>query len=160
MGWVDSLFQRTVLIDTAPVIAYIARETPYVDLVRPLFQAIAKGDVQAVTSMITLAEVLVHPMRDNDVKLAAQYEDILLHSENLITLPFTEAIAVKTAEMRATHSLRMPDAIQVATALASGASVFVTNDKRLRVPPQLKRIVLDELLAPPGSTEPAGGLGS
>ena len=96
-----------------------------------------------------LAEVLVHPLRDNDIELATHYKDILLHSENLTTLPLSEEIALKTAEMRATHNLRMPDAVQVATALVGNASVFVTNDKRLRVPPQLKRIVLDDLLAPP-----------
>ena len=146
MGWVDDLHERTVLIDTAPLIAYIAKETPYLELVRPLFQAIAKGDLHAVTSMITVAEVLVHPLREDDTELAAQYQDILLHSGNLATLPVSEEIALKTAEVRATHNLRMPDAIQVATALVSGASVFITNDKRLRVPSPLKRIVLDELL--------------
>ena len=60
MGWIDDLSQRTILIDTAAVIAYIAKGAPYLELVRPLFQAIAKGEVQAVTSMITLAEV--HPL--------------------------------------------------------------------------------------------------
>ena len=36
------------------------------------------------------------------------------------------------ARLRATHSLRTPDAIQMATALQAGASFFLTNDRRLR----------------------------
>jgi hypothetical protein len=42
---------------------------------------------------------------------------------------------------------RTPDEIQVATAFVSGADTFITNDKRLRVPTQLTRIILDDLLA-------------
>ncbi len=48
--------------------------------------------------------------------------------------------------MRAVHNLRVPDAIQVATALLGGATALITNDKRLRVPAELTRIVLDDLL--------------
>ncbi len=155
MGWVDNLAQRTVLIDTAPFIAYISKEAPYHDLVRPLFQAIAKGELHAITSMITLAEVLVHPLREKNTELAARYQDILLHSENLTTFPVSQDIALRTAEIRATHNVRVPDAIQVATAIVGGAGVLITNDKRLHVPSPLKRIVLDELLVTPEPTLPA-----
>jgi predicted nucleic acid-binding protein len=155
MGWIEDLHQRTVALDTAPVISFIAEETPYIELVRPVFQAIARGDVQAVTSMITLAEVLVHPLREKDSDLAARYKEILLHSENLTVLALSEEVALKTAEMRATYGLRMPDAIQVATALVGKAQVLITNDKRLRVPTELKRVVLDDLLIPHGNPNEA-----
>ncbi|WP_430014098.1 hypothetical protein ACQY1Y_05045 [Microcystis ichthyoblabe FBCC-A1114] len=38
----------------------------------------------AVTSTLTLTEVLVHPLRSGNVELAGQYRDILLDQENLI----------------------------------------------------------------------------
>ncbi len=75
MGWVDSL-QGIVAIDTAPVIAFIAQEPTHIELVRPLFQSIAQGRIQAVTSMLTLAEVLVRPLREGNTALAARYENI------------------------------------------------------------------------------------
>ncbi len=75
-----------------------------------------------------------------------QYRDILLHSKHWTTIPLSETIAFRAAELRATLGLRTPDAIQVATALISGADALITNDKRLRVPAQLSRIVLDDLL--------------
>ena len=40
----------------------------------------------AVTSTLTLTEVLVHPLRSGNVELAGQYRDILLDQENLITV--------------------------------------------------------------------------
>ncbi len=154
MGWVEDLYDHTIALDTAPLISFIAKEEPYHDLVRPLFQAIDEGKIHAVTSIITLIEVMVRPLREKDEKLAAQYKDILLGAKNLTTLPLSETIALEAAKQRATLNLRTPDAIQVATARIAGAETFITNDKRLRVPPELTRLTLDELLNPTSSTEP------
>ncbi len=147
MEWVEQIAGQVVALDTAPLIAFIAPEAPYIDLVRPLFQAVDRGQVRAVTSAVTLIEVLVHPLRENNTALAARYREILTRSTHLATLPVSEEIALKAAELRVTHNLRTPDAIQVATAVVAGAAVFVTNDKRLRLPESLRRIVLDDLLA-------------
>lgn len=148
MGWVENLYDHTVALDTAPLIAFIAKEEPYLELVRPLFQAIDQGKIHAVTSTVTLIEVLVRPLREKDEALAAQYQEILTRAKHLTTLPLSEAVALQAAELRATLNLRTPDAIQVATALIGGADTLITNDKRLRVPPQLTRLTLDELLNP------------
>lgn len=95
--------------------------------------------------MITLAEVLVRPSREGNAALAARDEDIFLPSDYLATVPLSEAVARRTAEMHVTLNLRTPDAIQVVTALFGGATVFGTNDKRRRVPSPLTRVVLDDL---------------
>jgi predicted nucleic acid-binding protein len=146
MGWVENLYGHLVALDTTPIIAFIAREEPYAELVRPLFRAIAQDKLRSVTSTLTLIEVLVRPLREKDEQLATQYQEILTRSEHLTILSLSESIAFQAANLRASLSLRTPDAIQVATALASGADTFITNDKRLRVPPQLTRITLDDLL--------------
>lgn len=147
MGWVEDLYSHTIALDTAPLIAFIAQEEPYIQLVRPLFQAIDQGKIRGVTSIITLVEVLVHPLREKNTDLAMQYKDILMHAKHLTTYTLDEPIALQAAELRASLHLRTPDAIQIATALVGGADTFITNDKRLRVPPHLTRIVLDDLLA-------------
>lgn len=146
MGWIENLDGHTVALDSVPVISFIAREEPYVELLRALFAAISQGRIRAVTSTVTLIEVLVRPLREQNAELAAQYQDILMHSENLTMYPLSPEIAHEAANLRATLNLRTPDAIQVATARVSGADTFITNDARLRVPDGLTRLLLDELV--------------
>ncbi len=146
MVWVEQLEGHIVALDTSPFISFITQEAPYAELLQPLFAAIAQGKIRAVTSTVTLVEVLVRPLREKNSELAAEYQDILIHSANLTTYPLSPEIALEAAELRATLNLRTPDAIQVATARVSGADTFITNDVRLRVPEGLTRLILDDLL--------------
>jgi len=131
MGWVTDLEGTTVGLDTAPLIYFIEQHPKYLDVVRPFFQAVDRGECEVVTSVITLIEVLVHPLRHGDEALAQQYNDILLSSSNVKTLPVTFSTAQSAAELRAAHGLKTPDAIQLATALRHGADAFLTNDRDL-----------------------------
>ena len=70
MGWIERLRGTVVAVDTAPLI-YLIEENPiYLSCVRPFFEAVDRGDLQVVTSTLTLTEVLVHPLRHGDGKLA------------------------------------------------------------------------------------------
>lgn len=129
MGWVDGLRGRTVALDTSPLIFFIERRQPYADLLRPFFQAVDRGDIRVVTSTVTLLEVLVHPLRHGDESLAHQYNDILLSSPHIFTVPVTPATAQAAAELRASSNLKTPDAIHLATAINYHADVFLTNDR-------------------------------
>ena len=95
-----------------------------------------------VTSTVTLLEVLVHPLRSDNRELAAEYRDILLNS-NLTTIEVSSSIAEQAAQLRATHNIRTPDAIQISAALSAGASHFFTNDIRLAEIPSIQILSLD-----------------
>jgi predicted nucleic acid-binding protein len=58
----------------------------------------------------------------------------------------TLKIADMGAQLRAEHSLRTPDALQVATAMAHHATGYISNDSAFRRVPGLQVIVLDDLL--------------
>jgi predicted nucleic acid-binding protein len=96
-----------------------------------------------------LAEVLVHPLRSGQSSLAAEYLRILSNSRNFVVLPVSDAIAVEAARLRAFHTLKTPDAIQLATAIIGGAASFLTNDTRLTSIPNVRIVVLNQLLASP-----------
>lgn len=145
MGWVDDLHNKVVGVDTAPLIYFIEENADYVDAVRPFFEALDRGDLRVVTSTITLLEVLIHPLRQNNSELAQQYEDILLNTDGLITISLSPEIAEIAAQLRALHNLRTPDAVQIATAISAGATHFLTNDSTLPDLPDLKMLVLDNL---------------
>jgi len=145
--WLASLRGNTVGLDTAPLIYFLEDSPEYVSIVRPFFQALDRDDVKGVTSVLTLLEVLIHPLRRGGTKLADQYRRILLNAKGLTTVSLVPDVAEEAARLRATYNLCTPDAIQVATALWNGASFFFTNDARLPAIPGLRMLVLDELKA-------------
>ena len=128
MGWVNDLRGQTVSLDTSPFIFYIEEHATYLKPLDELFAAIENGMLRAVTSTVTLLEVLVHPLRRGDEALAHRYNDILLSSPNILMLPVTYAIAQEAAELRARQGLKTADAIQLATSIRGGATAFITND--------------------------------
>ena len=146
MGWINNLKGKTVGLDTAPLIYFIEENPTYIKTTTPFFEAMDRGDFKVVTSMVTLLEVLVHPLRKNNKALAAEYREILLNSK-LVTLTVSSAIAEKAAQLRATHNIRTPDAIQISAALDAGATYFFTNDIRLPEIPAMQILFLDSLNA-------------
>jgi predicted nucleic acid-binding protein len=147
MEWLEALRGSIVGLDTAPLIYLIEENSTYLPLVRAFFEAVDRGEFRVTTSILTLTEVLVHPMRHGDQELADQYRQILLHANEVTTVSVSEAIAEEAAQLRARHGLRTPDAIQLATAIHSGASSFLTNDGRLPEFASLNILVLNQLIS-------------
>jgi predicted nucleic acid-binding protein len=145
VGWIDDLRGEIVAIDTSPVIYFIEANPTYVGVIRPFFHAMDAGNFTAVTSIVTLLEVLVHPLRQGDAALVQQYTTFLLNSQGMTSLAVTQEVAEEAARLRAAHNLRTPDAIQMATALVSGAQRFLTNDTGLPSLPNLQVLTLDSL---------------
>ena len=147
MEWLKKLYGTTVGLDTAPLIYFIEKHTKYLSLVLPFFEAMEHGDIQVITSTLTLTEVLVHPLRHGDRALARKYSRILRHARNLTMFPVSPEIAEEAARIRAAHGLKTPDSIQLAAACFGNASAFLTNDGDLLSIPGLRLVVLDDLLA-------------
>ena len=145
MEWLVALRGQVVGLDTAPLIYFMEENPTYLATVRPFFEAMDRGEFSVITSMVTLLEVLVHPFRRGDVDLAQQYRDILLHADHLTTIGLSQDIAEEAARLRARHNLRTPDAIQLATAIHTSASHFLTNDDRYPTVPGVRILVLDML---------------
>jgi predicted nucleic acid-binding protein len=143
--WINDLSGKTVGLDTAPLIYFIEENSTYLEAVRHFFEAMDRGAFIVVTSTITLLEVLVHPLRNNNKELASEYRDILLNSK-LMTSEVSSAIAEQAAQLRASYNLRAPDAIQIGAALNAGASHFFTNDVRLPEITSIQILSLDALI--------------
>lgn len=145
MEWINDLQEKTVGLDTAPLIYFIEENPAYIETVQFFFEAMDRGDFLVVTSTVTLLEVLVHPLRSNNRELATEYRDILLNSK-LMTLEVSSAIAEQAAQLRAAHNIRTPDAIQISAALNAGATHFFTNDIRLPEIPSIQIFSIDALV--------------
>jgi predicted nucleic acid-binding protein len=147
--WLKAVRGAIVAVDTAPIIYLIEKHPDYLPLVLPFFEAVERGEVQAITSALTLTEVLVHPWRRGDQRLVQQYSRILLHARNLTTVSVSSEIAVEAARIRSDTGVKVPDAIHLANALLGGAKFFLTNDGDLVQIPGLQLLILNRLAATP-----------
>jgi len=61
-----------------------------------------------------------------------KYQNNLCYSENLSIFPIDVSVADRAVMLRAEYRFKTPDAIQIATALASWADIVntITNDKQ------------------------------
>lgn len=145
MEWLTKLQVKIVGLDTAPLIYFIEEHTTYLGVLKGFFETVDKGEVNGVTSIITLTEVLVHPLRSQNVDLASEYREILLNS-NITTVDISSDIAEYGALLRSQYNLRTPDALQIAAAIKSGAGFFLTNDTKLPKIPTIDYLILDTLV--------------
>ena len=115
-----------LLIDTAPIVYQLEGHAEYALGFRPVFEAHAAGKVAFAVTTITLAEVMTGPLQSGNEALARRYRT-LLQSWQMIDLDAD--IAETAARLRITLRLRLPDAVQAASALAIGAAALVTHDR-------------------------------
>lgn len=121
-----------ITLDSAPIIYFLQDHPTFAPFFAPVFDAADRGDLGIVISAITLAEVLTGPLQAKDEVLAARYRETLTRSSGWQLWPVDEEVAVTAARLRAEHRFRTPDAIQIATAIASRSHALLTNDKQLR----------------------------
>jgi hypothetical protein len=57
MEWLKALYGTIVGLDTAPLIYFMEKDPTYIPLVHPFFEAVERGEIQVVTSTLTLTEV-------------------------------------------------------------------------------------------------------
>ncbi|NJD30753.1 MAG: type II toxin-antitoxin system VapC family toxin [Gammaproteobacteria bacterium] len=128
----DGLGDHPVLaVDTAPIIYWLEGHPRLVDRFAPVFEAAESGRAEIVISTITLAEVLAGPLRAGNELLTAQYREALTRGRGWQALPLDAEVATEAARIRAVYRLRLPDAVQVATAIRAGAAALVTHDREL-----------------------------
>ena len=145
MGLLSSLTGATLYLDTN-VFVYACEGFPeFADSLRELFETVDAGNIRAVTSELTLAELLVKPFIDGDTHRQSIYRDTIRNSELLSVFPVTRDILIEAARLRSVSSLRLPDAIHIATACSAGCTAFITNDKRISTIAGIKVIPLSAL---------------
>jgi predicted nucleic acid-binding protein len=137
---------QTVFVDTAPLIYFFEAHEVYAPLVEDILNQASALGVQLVTSMITYIELLTHPRRAGDERLAAKYRDYLTNAEQISLYPLNALVADATVDYRARYKLRMADAIQLGTARVCGADYVLTNDRDWGSVTDLKVVLLSDLV--------------
>jgi predicted nucleic acid-binding protein len=136
----------SVLLDTAPVIYHLEQNPAFAPVLEEFFKIRAKQGIRIVTTPITLAECLIHPIRQNRRDLVGTYQSIILGGENTTFWPIGAEEGTSAAHLRANHGLTLSDALQVAIAIRSGCQAILTNDSDLaKKVTELRVLVVSDL---------------
>jgi predicted nucleic acid-binding protein len=140
VGKVTAALGQRVYLDANIIIYAVEGFAPFLAQMRALLAAVNSGEVVAVTSELTLAEVLVKPLKDQQPALQQAYQTFLTPTPELEVAPVDLAVLVEAARLRATTKLKLPDAIHLSTALHYQCDSFLTNDDLFRTLslPQIK----------------------
>jgi predicted nucleic acid-binding protein len=121
---------------------------------RTLFELLSSNLNQAVTSELTLAEVLpkADPIRRRN------YLELILYSGLFDLYPVTRDVLMETADYRRIAGVsrpdaskpyasmpKLPDAIHVVTAVGAGCDRILSFDQPLRLPEGMRRLTRDGL---------------
>jgi predicted nucleic acid-binding protein len=128
MGGVSAELGRRIYLDTNIVIYAVEGFAQYAPQIQALLDAMDANEVSVVTSELTLAEVLVGPLKAKNAPVQQIYRSFLTPTVTVVVPPVSRDILEESAQLRATTKLRLPDAIHLATALRHQCDSFLTND--------------------------------
>lgn len=140
------LIGKIVGLDTMLFIYHIEDNPKYAAITERLFDTIEHGSCKAVTSILTLIELLIKPKREGNLIAVGDYRDMILTFPNLMVMDVNLRVSDIASDMRAKYRIRVPDAIQIASAIVGGSQSFITNDEGLKKVKDVNIILLDEWL--------------
>ena len=115
-----------LLVDSAPIIYTLEAHPKFAARYELMFTRHASGELLLAVTTITIAEVLTGPLAAGEEALVKRYRTVL---ESWQVVELTADIAETAARLRAKLKLKLPDAIQVASALSINADALVTHDR-------------------------------
>lgn len=136
---------RRIALDTSTFIYQLEPNPKYLAYTDAIFKWLEQPGSAAITSTITMTELLVLPYREGDEQRADDIYGLLATYPNLDWISPTLEIADLAARIRALHRLRTPDALQAATAVHTQSTGLITNDRAFERVKGFETLVLDEL---------------
>jgi predicted nucleic acid-binding protein len=134
---------RRIALDASVFIYQLEANARYLGLTDAVFSWIEQAGHEAITSTITMTELLVPSYRDGDEEKVDEFYGLLTTYPNLLWIAPALEVADVAARFRATYRLRTPDALQAATAVRAKATGFITNDPVFTRIKEFETAVLD-----------------
>ena len=137
--------KKKFFLDTAPIIYFLESDETFGSIVSQKIEEIINGGNLLVISSLCYGEYLTIPFRNHDsIKEKNFYK--FIKDLNIIVYDINIDIMKQAAKFRAKYKgLKMPDAIQLATAKYTGCIEFITNDKQLKAIEEVNSVILAEL---------------
>lgn len=106
MGQLTEQLGTSVYLDTNIIVYAVEGHEAHAAPIKSMPQALTEGEIIAVTSELTVAEVLVKPKRDGNAKLEEAYRRFLLPTESLRNSAVSREVLEAAAGIRATSALK------------------------------------------------------
>jgi predicted nucleic acid-binding protein len=118
-----------IFFDTNVFVYLFEDYEPFSSIVDATWRKMVLRRDQLVTSAMTLGELLVKPTKLGQASVVQEYDRVIRSHAQVVT--FDTSVAWRYASLRATHTIRNADAIQLACAAHVGVDLFITNDKQM-----------------------------
>ena len=128
-------------LDTNVFIYFFENNPQFAPTCISIFNMLQDKRARAVTSILTLTELLSLKMSEERV-IQLQHE--FLQLENLQVIAVDQILALEAARIRREYNFRISDCFQLATAKYAKVDIFVTNDRRLKTFKEVAIMLLDE----------------
>ena len=133
-----------VYFDANAMLEMIEKPGPVSDLLSSFWGGGEPPRDTIVTSELTLAEVLVRPIAENNIRRWGMYEGLVQNTKGLVVYPADREVMIEAEKLRARRQCsKLPDAILLASALLTSCVAMVTDDRRIKSSPDLAIVNFD-----------------
>ena len=137
--------KQGIVIDTN-VLIYLFEDDPlFGDAAEKVIMQAEQGVFHGVITPITVAELLVKPLRNNREDLANRCRSALRRLQNIDLVGLSFKTGEIAGALRAQYGFPLPDMMQVAVALESKTPAIITNDKALKKIKEIDVILLSDI---------------
>ncbi len=136
----------TAVLDTNIFLNVKNREEPYLASSRQVLNAVDDGQIQAVVSAVSIAELCSGYYSAGDQAGKQEFIMHLVSSKGFTIVDLDLKVADAAGMIRAEIGLRLPDAIIVASGLARQATYIVTHDEEFKKAKRYIKVVTSKEL--------------
>lgn len=121
-----------IFLDSMIFIYWFDQDVRFLSKIEPWFTKIESKKVRAITSIISVTEVLSVNKLQNLPEELNIFKQFFLNTEGLTVFDINWEIGIEAAKLRRNYQyLKTPDSLQLATAMVHQANLFITNDSKL-----------------------------
>ncbi len=117
-----------VTLDTNIFLNVKNKEQPFYKYSKKILEAIDRGDLESVVSIVTIAELCVGYYKSNEIKEKDEFIAVLHSNKYYKIVNLDLKIADKSGQIKEKTNLKLPDCIIIASSLMESASILITND--------------------------------
>src|SRR3990167_3403075 len=134
-----------IALDTCIFIYHLEENKKYLPFTEWLLEnLLPNGKINATCSVLALTELLIRPTREKRLDLVLSYKALMIGFPHLTLISVDPQVAEQAAYFRSAYNQKTPDSIHLASALVSGATLIIGNDRKWKSIMEIKVIALDD----------------